>query len=433
MPHTHWVVKNDHRLVAFDGQLWLERRPHKSPNWSVRTCHKGSELTKTTGSPLVGDAKAFAEKWFRAILTRIEAGEPPTEPTLATAYHGFINYHEHDLLTTGASNPKKIRNYKSLWNGVAPFLGQTRLSEVTSQKLEAFRTWRQKTSREKPSPRTLTEKTMHNYMGLIRLVLKYGARHGWLKYLPEFPEVRLKHDHPDWFTPEQLQTLLVTSSNRIGDTRLDGNNAAKHIRAERRELHAFIMFMADACCRVDEVLALRWCDVQPHRDNDKVPPFKRQVLLDIRTGHSKTGARQGLGTVGVLTALTTLRDLHPDAAGDDRLFKTSHQRAMAKLLDAAHLRVDDKGRRRNSKTLRHTSIMLRFLREPTLNIQELARIAGTSPGVLDRYYLSHLTGSRVSERLMAKAIAEFGEPQPPEQYTWATSAGVIKHSVKRSA
>jgi hypothetical protein len=73
------------------------------------------------------------------------------------------------------------------------------------------------------------------------------------------------------------------------------------------------------------------------------------------------------------------------------------------------------------------------IREPNLNVQELARIAGTSPGVLDRYYLSHLTGQRVSERLMAKAILEFGEPQAAEEYTWATSAGVIKHSVKRPA
>src|SRR5580692_119053 len=102
MPHTHWVVKTDQRLTAFDGQLWLERRPTKSPNWSVRTCHKGSELTKTTGSPFVGDAKLFAEKWYSSILRRIEAGEPPTEATLSTAYTAFIHYHEHDLLKTGA-------------------------------------------------------------------------------------------------------------------------------------------------------------------------------------------------------------------------------------------------------------------------------------------------------------------------------------------
>jgi hypothetical protein len=158
MQHMRWVVKTDDRLTSFNGSLYLERRPKLSPNWECRCCHQGKQLYKTTKSPLIGDAKLFAERWYRGIQNRIEAGEPPTE-----------------------------------------------------------------------------------------------------------------------------------------------------------------------------------------------------------------------------------------------------------------------------------SIMLRFLKEPGINLQELATFSGTSPAVLNQYYLSHLTGSCVSERLMAKAIAEFGEATAPEEFTWSTSAGVLKHSVKRPA
>jgi hypothetical protein len=147
----------------------LERRPTLSPNWSCRCCHDGKQISKTTDSPLIGDAKLYAEKWYSKMLRRIEDGEPPTEATLTTAYQGFINYHQNDLLKTGASNAKKIRHYKYTWNNVEPFLGDNRLSEITSPKLEAFRAWRQARS-----ARPLTEKTLHVGMGLIRLVLKYA-------------------------------------------------------------------------------------------------------------------------------------------------------------------------------------------------------------------------------------------------------------------
>ena len=102
--------------------------------------------------------------FFAALMRR----NPSPNGRSARRIRAFIGYHERDLLKTGASNAKKIRNYKSLWNGVQTFLGDVRLSDVTSQKLEKFREWRQNESK-----RTLTEKTMHNYMGLIRLALKY--------------------------------------------------------------------------------------------------------------------------------------------------------------------------------------------------------------------------------------------------------------------
>ncbi len=213
----------------------------------------------------------------------------------------------------GCQQRNKIKNYKSLWNGIKPFMGNARLSEITSQKLEAFRAWRIAES-AKDSKRTLTEKTLHNDRILLSLVLKYAVRHQWLATMPLFPQHTnaVKHAHPEWFAPEQFETLLATSSERWSPAALDRvGNAREHVRKERMELHAFILFMAGGCIRVDECLNLRWADLSEHPDNAKVPPLKRQVLIHIQKG--KTGERQGIGDANVLRAIDYLRQLHPNA------------------------------------------------------------------------------------------------------------------------
>ncbi len=402
MSRVRWEVQHDNRHTSFDGRLYLERRTKKSPNWFARCWLTGKPLTKTTNSPVLADGKVFAERWFTKLLHRLDNGEAVAERTLEDAYRAFIHWHEHDLLLTGSSNARKIRNYKSLWNGIKPFMGDVWLSEVNSQQLESFRAWRIEESK-KASQRTLTEKTLHNYAMLTRLCLKYAVRHGWLSHLPEFPQQTLKHAHPEWLEPDQFQSLLAASISRIGAADKTGN-AKEHIRKERIELHAFILLMTGGCIRVDECLNLRWENLREHPDNERVPPIKRQVLIDIENG--KTGERQGIGDVNVLTAMNYLRDIHPDAAPTGKLFKTSHSRGMAKLLDTAGLRRDSKGKFRTAKTLRHTSIMFRFIAEPTISPFELSKICGVSVPVLQKFYLDHLTGKRVSDRLMKDALSE---------------------------
>jgi hypothetical protein len=126
----------------------------------------------------------------------------------------------------------------------------------------------------------------------------------------------------------------------------------------------------------------------------------------IRIAHGKTGARNGIGTFGALRAMEILSEISPDAGAEDKLFTTPHRHGMARLLERAELRKDSKGRLRNAKTLRHTSLMFRFLYEPDIRPHELATIAGTSSTILEQYYLKHITAQMVQDRLTKKALAE---------------------------
>ncbi len=434
MSHVRWEVQHDNRYTAFDGRLYLERRPERcTASWQARCWVDGQPLSKTTKSEVLADAKIFAEHWFTKLLYKIDNGEPVRERTLEDAYKAFLHWHEHDLLLTGASNPRKIKGYKSQWNGIEPFMGHARLSEVTSQKIETFRAWRIAESKKK-SGIDITEKTLHIYRILLSQVLKYAVRHQWLATMPLWPAqtVSKKHAHPEWFEPEQMQSLLATSMSRIGES-VNAGNAAAHIRAERTELHAFILFMTGGCTRVEECLNLRWEDVTEHPDNEKVPPFKRQLLITIRGGAGdKTGTRNGIGDVNALTAMNYLRDLHPDAEPEDTLFKANHQRAMVKLLEAAQLRIDSKGKKRSAKTLRHTSIMFRFIAEPTISPFELSKICGVDVPTLQKYDRNHLTGKRVSDRLMKSAVAEFGKSKRRKiTVMWGHEDGQMKTARSR--
>jgi integrase len=395
---ARWQRKNDNRFTAFDGRLYLERRPTLSPNWYCRCCHKNKQLYKTTKSPMLADAQTFAERWFLDIQSRIRSGEPVAEPTLARAFKSFIEYHEEDLLKAGASSERKIQGYRYTWNNVKDYLGDVRLGDITNKKLEDFRLWRQTRA-----ARALTEKTLHADIGLVRLCLKHAIRQGWIQFLPQFPVEHIKHESPDWFSPREWQKLLKVSRKRIKDAN-DSGNASEHIKKERQELHAFILLMVHGCIRVDECLSLCWKDLEPEKRNSKLP-FRKQTVL-IRIAHGKTGARNGIGTFGALRAMEILSEISPDAGAEDKLFTTPHRHGMARLLERAELRKDSKGRLRNAKTLRHTSLMFRFLYEPDIRPHELATIAGTSSTILEQYYLKHITAQMVQDRLTKKALAE---------------------------
>ena len=390
---ARWSKQSKHRYTAFDGRLYLERRPH-SRHFHARSSIENHLIQKSTRTPDLPDAKEVAETWFLNLRQRVEQGIPVSGRTFATAATAFLEHHQQTLLPIGASNERKIKRYRDGLNVIRDFIADKRLTEIDIDVLEALCVWRKST-------RNVSDKTLRSDVGLVRLILKYAQRQRWIDHLPLFPQLTSKPVSPDWFSPKEWTHLLATSRQRIADAANTGN-ASSHIERERKELHAFILLMGHGCIRVDECLNLRWNDLTPEPKNDQLPFRKRTVLLRIR--HGKTGQRTGIGTFGTLRAIEMLRELHQDALDDDKIFVTPHRHALVKLLEAANLRVDTQGRFRNAKTIRHTSLMFRFLKQPDIRPHELAVIGGTSSKMLEDYYLRHLTAELVQDRLTKIAL-----------------------------
>ena len=389
-----WTKQSANRYTAFDGRLYLERRPDISPCWHARSSIQNHLIQKTTRTSDLSDAKDVAEKWFLNLRQHVEQGIPVAGRTFATAAAAFLTHHEHTLLPIGESNERKIRSYRDVWNVLRDFIDDKLLTELDIDVLEALCLWRKST-------RNVSDKTLRGDIGLVRLVLKFAQRQRWIDHLPLFPQLTSKPVSPDWFSPKEWTHLLATSRQRILDAAKTGN-ASSHIERERKELHAFILAMGHGCIRVDECLNLRWNDLTPEPKNEALPFRKKTVLLRIRRG--KTGKRTGIGTFGTLRAMDMLRELHPDALDEDKIFSTPHPQTFRKLLEAANLRVDTQGRFRNAKTIRHTSLMFRFLYQPEIRPHELAVIGGTSSKMLEDYYLRHLTAELVQDRLTKQAL-----------------------------
>jgi integrase len=331
-------------------------------------------------------AAEAAEKWYLDIRYKLSRGEVvDVRYTVARAFRDFMKW-QRSLIVTGESNEKKCQRYEDTWSVVKGFFSDLSVQAITAITLEEFRTWRLEKAK-KP----LSAKTLHNDYILIRQILKRAEAHGHLKGIPTFPTLQLKHTSPDWFDLNEYRKLIRTSRKRCEDVR----EKNPHHYSERRELHAFILLMSHSCIRVDECLNLRWSNCVEPKENKKLPFKKRTVLIEIKQG--KVGARSALGMFGAVQALALLRELNPEHQPSDRLFSTSHRQAFAKLLDAAALRRDSKGRLRNQKTLRHTSIMMRCLFERDLTTAELARLSGTSMVVLENYYLSHLKARHIQQ------------------------------------
>ncbi len=70
----NWLQRSSDRYSAFNGRLYLERRPENSKYFHARTSIYGKLTEKTTYESKPGLAKKIAEKWFRQLW---KAGRPP--------------------------------------------------------------------------------------------------------------------------------------------------------------------------------------------------------------------------------------------------------------------------------------------------------------------------------------------------------------------
>ena len=129
----------------------------------------------------------------------------------------------------------------------------------------------------------------------------------------------------------------------------------------------------------------------------------------------KRGTRDVVALVGAASVYE--RRLKQAKDTDALIFPEHHRDAFRELLEAAHLRRHPKsGFDRNFKSLRATSISFRILNNPELNLQIIARNAGTSVVMIDEFYAKRLTAvmnkndlSAVPKRQVRKSLQEADE------------------------
>lgn len=349
----------------------------KSRFYQARTFLDGKLYQHSTKSESLTTALKLAEEWYRALLRSVEA-ESREHPVLSVnpnMTEVFRMYASSERLKTVAAHSYA----KQKWSPIHHFWGPLLVRDVTTQSFHEFIAWRRK--RDKVSTHTL-----HKDITLIRQLLKFSAESSVIGSIPYIPRLEKIRSNPrKWFDKSEWQTLLKVSRGRI--TAAEGN---RRLKQQRQDNHDFMVFMVHSMMRVEEVQSLTVGDCRITRNS------QGHDVLVCNVRKSKTGPRPSV--VCLSGAATVYKNRSAGQSPVDLLFPRSTRDAFRELLNAANLRGDADGNRRNRKSLRATGIAFRVL-EGSADIAMIAKNSGTGIGAINDFYAKHLRGTDAIDAL----------------------------------
>ena len=386
--------------INLGGGLSLYKQPkgpgRGSPNWyaraRVKVGRRGVHI-KSTGTSDEKLAKQRAQDLFSELLVQQRTGVPMATGQLSNRPFRFDVIADQwlDALVNSAGNDdKKLRRYsdhrKVLLgkNGLLAFFGRTDIRAITKKSISDFIEFAERESRNG----ALKPTTKRNLLVSLRAMLNFAFDMGLLPQLPGFPTVPMKDNPRPSFSAVEYRRLG-------GGCALARDYYLAHgdpIRAAQfDELRLFIRFMVNSYLRPSE-----WAQLL-HGDIEEVGGPQSYLKIAVRGG--KTRQRW---TVTMPGAVTAYRELvkRQGSKSDEFVFLPGYRNretALAvmrdrfnELLEITCMATDKFGRKRTLYSLRHTGLMLRVLQGDNVDRMVLAKNAGTSVRMLERFYCADL-------------------------------------------
>ncbi len=360
-----------HHLLG--GKLHVYRRVG-SRYWQCSTYLGGREQRMSTKEESLARAKDFAEDWYLTMVGKFRAGELKTGKTFKQAADIFVP--EFKIITQGERSPRCVLGHEErLRVHLIPFFGTKRLSEITPGVVQEYRRHRMAMLRNgKPPARS----TLHQEIVTLRQTLKLAHRQGWLQHVPDLSppyQASTKVSHRAWFSPEEYKRLYKATRARA----LKPHNA--RWKEESKELHDFVLFMANTGMRPDEAKRLEFRDVSVVKDADT-----GETILEIEVrGKRGVGYCKSMPNA-VNPFLRLKRRKQPKPT--DRLFPVIRLRMFNALLEEEELKFDRDGRPRTAYSLRHTYICMRLMEGA--DIYQVAKNCRTSVEMIEKFYAAHI-------------------------------------------
>ncbi len=381
-------------LKLRDGKLHIFKQP-KSKNFFWRTFLNGKYIVRTTQTDNLALAKSIAENAFDRL--RSERITPNGQPA-----HSWEEC-EQGLLTSLSlderSRPSRLKTYKTKLVILRQFFGPYPIHAIKAKTIEDYLHWRK--TRYKPLRRNfhhvnVSNKTLSADLLVLRQVLKYAKREEWIPGLPDFPKLTVKPRPGGWFTPKEMVRLIPFGKRWI-------NHAATPDEHRTREYaYQYMMFLVFTGIRVDEVLQVRFEDVQIQRAK---PPQHPEDCLFVTVKGGKLSylksATEMIGLPGAVRAFERLKQLTPNIRPSDLLFPINPRKIIHQLLEDAGILCDERGQQRTAKSFRHTYIMSSL--QYGVDVYVLAQNCRTSVKMIQAHYGSYLT-SRMKRAELTKML-----------------------------
>lgn len=372
------------------------KRPGRgSPNWYARVrmpIGNRRVHTKSTGTSDFQLAASRAQDFYGEMLLTKQGGILPQGKQSDRAYRFDLiaDAWLDDLQRSAGDDDRRLRRYRDhrkivmASNGLAAFFGRRDIRMITPKLIADYLDFAERGSTKgvfKPT-------TKKNHLSTLSLLLGFAVDSNLLDRLPKMPSVKMRDNPRPVFTDWEYHQLLVGCEAIERFYRAVGRFDLADRWQESRD---FIEFMVSSFLRPSE-----WADL-------------RQKHIEIVGGdhpHLKISVVRGKTckrvAVTMPEAVAAYRRIRKRCGVDPEQFvfmPNYRNRATAvermgdrfnEVLEQMELACDPFGRKRTIYSLRHTALMLRVLKGDHVDLLALAKNAGTSLRMLERFYCSHL-------------------------------------------
>lgn len=226
---------------------------------------------------------------------------------------------------------------------------------------------------------------------VLRQLLRQAAKWGYISQsqIPDVDTPRVPPSPRPTFSFSEMQKLL-----KLAQKRMEAKAVNEEVRRDRKILYAFITIAIATGMRPTEMRNLNWGDLIGYREGYYLRLGDRDIRIRAR---GKGKSREFIPQEGTLYEFDRLwkfwKDAHSDvepadenavfAAPDGRRL-TSLNKSLNALLEAAKLKTDHRGRKRDAYSFRHFYIAQQL--RAGVDVFVLARNTGTSPDMIDKFY-----------------------------------------------
>jgi hypothetical protein len=378
-----------------------------SPFWYARARIKAGgrslhiKSTRTSDEAL---AKKRAQGFLAELLVQQRTGVPMANGQLSDRPFRFDVIADEwldCLFNAAGDDDRKLRRYRDHRkvvlgsNGLRPFFKHSDIRAITTKSVHDFLEFAEKHSRKG----ALKPTTKRNLLSSLRAILNFALDMGLVQRLPRFPTIPMKDNPRASFSAVEYRRLG-------GGCSLARDYYIAHEDEERasqfEELRLFIRFMVNSFLRPSE-----WAEIR-HRDIEIIEGEHPYLRIAVRRG--KTRQRKAVTMPGAVAAYRQIEKRN-GCNPDEFVFLPNYSnRATAlevmrdrfnELLELTELTHDSFGRKRVLYSLRHTALTLRVLNGDNVDRMTLAKNAGTSVRMLERFYCNDLDPEAKIENLQS--------------------------------
>lgn len=401
-------------IKGFPDKLVIFKVP-ASPFWWMRY-YDGKPIKRSSKTTDKKKAIAAAKKFYEDLVVnkRLGISSNPRVTSFMKCAEEVIANDEQKVLQ-GELTASYVTNQKHIIRGhIADYLGKHDLADIDYAMLDAFKTYL--------FGKNLAPASIKINFVFVKKILDHALRTNVIRTSLILPKVKADDNARGYFTAREYWQLCRMARKLRGETsalmqRTGGTDAAPELKKLRNipvtdEISVLIPFMVYTFWRPTDIKNVKHRHIEIKTGKDG-----RYLWMPIPASKAHSKPMTSLPRAAIFYDRIRAKRLAEikgtDAVIDDEyVFMPAHKnrdyalRQIARqfdvILEAAQLRLSAEGDVRTLYSLRHTSLMFRFIYGGNIDSLKLANNARTSVDMLERFYLAQLESSQLTEDLHRK-------------------------------